>query len=418
MAGVAVIRISGERAEDCLRRLTDKPLPGPRRAVLRRLLDGDGSALDEALVLRFDAGASYTGEAVAELHCHGGPALVRRVLERLSQFDRCRLAVPGEFTRRAFESGRMDLAEIEALGDLLAAETEAQRRRAMRGMDGALHRRADSWRESLLHALTLVEVTIDWAEEDVPEDVGPKVAELLGSVLADVKRELEMSDAARRLRLGYEVALVGPPNSGKSSLINYLAGREAALTSPVPGTTRDVIELRYDLRGLPVIFLDMAGIRTAEDEVEALGIDRAKERASGADLRLFLQSPGAPDPMALSDLWMAGDLHVHTMADLEPSVGGMAVSTVSGQGFEALLGGIEEALQSRGGESGLVAHMRQREALELTAAYLGSAQSGALPAEELAEELRAALSALDAMVGQTGPEDVLDRVFANYCLGK
>ena len=420
IAAVAVIRLSGPATDAVLSRLTGSPLPPLRRAVLRDIREASGGLIDQALVLRFAAGASYTGEAAAELHCHGGRAVVAAVLEALNRQPGCRLAEPGEFTRRAFEAGRFDLAEVEALGDLLAAETEMQRSQAVRGLGGALHRQAEAWREELIRAAALIEVTIDWADEEVPEDVGPEVAGLLAGVRAGISRELALSEGAERLRVGFEVAILGAPNAGKSSVYNALAGREAAITSALPGTTRDVLELRYDLAGLPVVFLDTAGLRETTDEIEAVGVARAAERARGAAMRLFLHSQDAPPPAAEEALWRPGDLRIRTKADLYPGTGDLAISALRGDGLEEMLKQIATNLSAQASGDGLVGHLRQRLALEEAAKCLARAENAlkGAGAEMVAEDLRAAFRALERLVGRVGAEDVLGAVFGSFCLGK
>ncbi|MHA1529486.1 MAG: tRNA uridine-5-carboxymethylaminomethyl(34) synthesis GTPase MnmE [Alphaproteobacteria bacterium] len=419
-AGIAVIRLSGPATDTVLACMAGAPLTPPRRAVLRDLRDEAGGLIDRAIVLRFAAGASYTGEAAAEFHCHGGRAVVAAVLDALGSQAGCRMAEPGEFTRRAFEAGRIDLAGIEALGDLLAAETELQRRQAARGLDGALHRQAEVWREALIRAAALVEVTIDWADEEVPEDVGPEVARLLVGARSGISRELALSAGAARLREGFEVAILGAPNAGKSSLFNALAGREAAITCPRPGTTRDVLELRYDLAGLPVVFLDTAGLREAEDEIEAIGVARALERARGAAVRLFLRSGDAPPPATEGALWRPGDLTVWAKADLGAGPGDVAISALRGDGMAKLLDRIGAELSERVAGDGLVGHLRQRRALEEAAGALERAENALQggEAEAVAEDLRATFGALERLVGRVGAEDVLERVFASFCLGK
>ena len=420
VAGIAVIRLSGPATDAVLVRLAGEPLTPLRRAVVRNLRDDTGGLIDQAIVLRFAAGASYTGEAMGEFQCHGGRAVVAAVLDALSRQPGCRLAEPGEFTRRAFEAGRIDLAGIEALGDLLAAETELQRRQAARGFGGALHRQAEVWREELIRAAVLVEVTIDWADEEVPEDVGPEVARLLGRVRAGISRELALSAGAERLREGFEVAILGAPNAGKSSLFNVLAGREAAITAASPGTTRDVLELRYDLAGLPVVFLDTAGLRETTEEIEAIGVARALERARGAAMRLFLRSADAAPAAAEEALWQPGDLRIWTKGDLGAGPGDLVIAALRGEGIAELLDRIGAELSARVAGEGLVGHLRQRRALETAAGALARAENALQggEAETVAEDLRATFRALDRMVGRIGAEDVLDAVFASFCLGK
>ena len=285
-AGVAVLRLSGPASWDAVLRLTPS-LPAPRTAGLRRLV-ADGEYLDEALVLTFTEGASFTGEQAAELHLHGATATVAAVLRVLGDMPGLRQAGPGEFTRRALENGNLDLAQVEGLADLIEAETEAQRKQALRVLSGEIGARAQGWRKGLIRAAALLEATIDFADEDVPVDVTPEVRTLIADVMTTLRAELAGYGASERIRDGYEVAIVGRPNAGKSTLLNALAGREAAITSEFAGTTRDIIEVRMDLGGLPVTVLDTAGLREAEDAVEAIGVSRALDRAEKADLRVFL----------------------------------------------------------------------------------------------------------------------------------
>ncbi len=292
-AGVAVVRISGPHAFPAARALAGD-LPAPRRAGLRRLTSADGALLDEALVLLFEVGSSFTGEDVVELQLHGSTAVVRAVLTELSKQEGLRPAEPGEFTRRALENECLDLAQVEGLADLLDAETEAQRKQAVGVLSGALGDLAGAWRTDLIRAAALLEATIDFADEDVPVDVSPEVNALLDTTLESLERETAGTRIAERIREGFEVAIVGRPNAGKSTLLNAMAGREAAITSDIAGTTRDVIEVHMELAGLPVTVLDTAGVRDTEDQVEAIGVARALERAKAADLRVFLLE-GADD---------------------------------------------------------------------------------------------------------------------------
>lgn len=418
-AGVGVIRVSGPDAGDVLAALTGREV-AQRRAALCWLRSASGEILDQALVLWFPRGGSFTGEDVVEFQCHGSSAVVSAVIDEITARPGCRLAEPGEFTLRAYLNGGMQLTSVEALGDLLAAETELQRQQAVRLMRGAGSEKIADWRAKLVRALALIEVTIDWADEEVPEDVSPEVREILDDLVAALEREIDLSSGAERLRSGFEIALLGAPNAGKSSLLNLLAGREAAITSPIPGTTRDVVELRYDLGGLPLVFMDMAGLREATDPVEREGIRRAVERAEDAALRLFLEAEDARFPEAFQGLFREGDLRLRTKSDVGDVVedGRLAVSAVSGSGIGEVLEAISERLKA--GAFGLFGHARQQAALREAHAELREAQvaMGSVEAEILSEHLRRALQAMKSVIGEVGVESVLSAVFENFCLGK
>ncbi|MBL3573935.1 tRNA uridine-5-carboxymethylaminomethyl(34) synthesis GTPase MnmE [Rhodovulum sulfidophilum] len=416
-AGVAVIRISGPRAHSAARALAGS-LPAPRQAGLRRLADADGVPLDEALVLCFAKGASFTGEDVVEFQCHGSPATVSALLSALGCIDGLRLAEPGEFTRRALENGVLDLAQVEGLGDLLEAETEAQRRQALRVLSGALGAKVDRWREALIRAAALLEATIDFADEDVPVDVTPEVTGLLDEVAASLRSEIDGVSVAERIRDGFEVAIVGPPNAGKSTLLNHLAGREAAITSEHAGTTRDVIEVRMDLDGLPVTFLDTAGLRESTDEVETIGIARAVARAEAADLRVFLlDDTGKTQGLAPSP----EDIVLRGKADLADDAG-KGVSGLTGEGVAALVAQISTTLEGRASRTVTATRERHAEAMRRAGGAIAEAQNqlslGMETAELAAEDLRRAVRALETLLGRVDVETLLDEIFSRFCLGK
>jgi tRNA modification GTPase len=414
-SGLAVVRISGPAAFAAGSALC-ATLPAPRVAGLRRLSWG-GELLDEALVVSFAEGASFTGEAVVELHCHGGPAVVGAVLRALSEQPGLRLAEPGEFTRRALENGVLDLAQVEGLADLIDAETEAQRRQAVRVLSGSVGQKVDGWRRDLIRAAALLEATIDFADEDVPVDVSPEVLALIDGLMAELGREAAGVAAAERIRDGFEVAIVGAPNAGKSTLLNQLAGREAAITSEIAGTTRDVIEVRMEIAGLPVTFLDTAGLRDTEDRLERAGIERALARAEAADLRLFL-SDGSPLPLEPT----GDDIVVLGKSDTKSGWFGLAVSGKTGQGVPELMARIGEILGERVSSAGALVRVRHRVAVTSAIAALAESRAEVVRpdsrVELAAEHLRQAVRALDALVGRVDVDDLLGEIFASFCIGK
>ena len=416
-SGVAVIRLSGPLAFSAAKTLAGS-LPEPRVAGLRSLRDADGVLLDQALVLTFAQGHSFTGEDVAELHLHGGPATIKAVLQTLGDIDGLRLADPGEFTRRALENGCLDLAQIEGLSDLLEAETEAQRKQALRVFSGALGDKAEGWRTDLIRAAALLEATIDFADEDVPVDVTPEVSALLDGVMGALGKEAAGVQISERIRDGFEVAIVGAPNVGKSSLLNRLAGRDAAITSEIAGTTRDVIEVRMDLNGLPVTILDTAGLRETDDTVEGIGIERALDRARRADLRVFLYDQ---EPLNLPLQPEGDDITVRSKADIYDG-DAFAVSGLTGKGLEQLTARIASILENRAQGAGTAIRERHRVAILRALAALETAKSelsyGIERSELAAEELHTAIRALDSLVGRVDVEHILDEIFASFCLGK
>ena len=413
-SGVAVIRVSGPEAFMAVSQLTGS-VPSFRTASLREVRHG-GKVIDHALVLTFGDGKSFTGEDVAEFHVHGSPAVVTAVLKALSSIPGLRLAEAGEFTRRALENNRLDLAEVEGLSDLIDAETEAQRIQAMRVFSGHLGAKVESWRSDLIRAAALLEATIDFVDEDVPVDVYPEVSALLKKVINSLSDEMAGADAAERVRDGFEVAIVGPPNAGKSTLLNALAGRQAAITSEVAGTTRDVIEVRMDLKGLPVTVLDTAGLRETVDEVESLGIDRARMRAEDADLRVILLD--APQSAPIIEPRM-DDIVVAARAD---TICGADFSGITGEGVDTLIQSITSVLADRASTAGTVIRERHRVAIVRAHQALGIAQDRITESPELAEliaeEVRTSIRALDSLVGRVDVEHLLDEIFSSFCIGK
>ena len=415
-AGVAVVRISGPKAFSAASQLCGS-LPAPRQAALRRLRSAPGEVLDEALVLCFSAKASFTGEETVEFQTHGSVAVVNALLAELGTVDGLRLAEPGEFTRRALANGRLDLAQVEGLADLIASETEAQRQQALRLFSGGLGDLAAHWRERLIRASALLTVTIDFADEEVPVDVSPEVLELIAEVQTAMQAQVDGFGAAERIRTGYEVAIVGPPNVGKSTLLNALAGRDAAITSEIAGTTRDVIEVRMELAGLPVTLLDTAGLHETEDTIEKIGVARALERAKAADLRVFLiESNSKPELDPAPD-----DIVIASKADLSGDKFG-AVSGKTGAGVAQLVEQIGAKLSSKTAKAGLATRARHKEAMERCLVSLAEASNRVALGPEFtdiaSEELRISLEALNMLIGRVDIENVLDEVFSSFCLGK
>ncbi|MCU0907343.1 MAG: tRNA uridine-5-carboxymethylaminomethyl(34) synthesis GTPase MnmE [Rhodobacteraceae bacterium] len=412
-AGLAVIRISGPDAFQALVALAGRV--GPPRHAARVVLSRDGEILDDGLAIPFPGPASFTGEDVVELHLHGAPAVISAVLSALAAIPALRMAEPGEFTRRALANGKLDLSQAEALAELIDAETEAQRRQAQRLMSGYLGQRVEVWRTDLVQALALLETTIDFVDEDVPTQVSDEVCLRIDRVKADLRRELSGAAAAERIREGFEVAILGEPNVGKSTLLNRLAGREAAITSAIAGTTRDVIEVRMDLGGLAVTVMDTAGIRESAEAIERIGIDRALARGADADLRVVLTVDGrVPDGVQLQP----GDIVVGAKADET----GHGVSGRTGAGVDDLVARIVAELSGRAAGAGGLTRERHRVAAERAQTALAAARAAIYAQGDrtdiAAEELRAALRALESLVGAVGVEDILDEIFARFCIGK
>lgn len=414
-SGVAVIRISGPEAHEIGRKLAGA-VPEVGRFSLRDLKDDRGETLDQALVLRFDAPRSFTGEDTVELQIHGSIAVIQAVERAISSTGLARLGEPGEFTKRAMLNGNLDLAQVEGLSDLISAETEAQRKQAQILFSGGLRALSEELRRDLIRATALIEATIDFADEEVPIDVSPEVGDLIRKVQSRVAKELAGFDAAERLRSGFEVAIIGPPNAGKSTLINRIAGREIAITSTIAGTTRDVLEVRVDLSGVPVTFLDTAGLREATDVIERIGVDRARARAADADLRILLtdgtEASGDFDP------GLPIDLQYRTKADLT----GDGVSGVTGAGIEALLQDVSRLLSERLSGAAVASHDRHRQAFAIANNRLSDArhafEAGEEGAEILALHLRDAVMTLDSLIGRVDVEAVLGEIFAQFCIGK
>ncbi len=442
-AGVAVLRISGPQAGPALDALAGAR-PPPRHARLARLGDPrSGAAIDQGLVLWLPGPKSFTGEDMAELHLHGGRAVIAAALDALAALTGLRPAEPGEFTRRAFDNGKLDLAEVEGLADLINAETEAQRRQALRQMEGALSRRTEDWRTRLVAALAHAEAAIDFPDEDLPHDLQNRMTHNISALQREISQYLDDDHRGERLRDGLYIAILGPPNAGKSSLLNALARRDVAIVSETAGTTRDIIEVHLDLGGYPVTLADTAGLRevgagsdgAGQAAIEAEGVRRARAGAAAADLKLMvfdLQDAPAFDPAALElldgDSIVAlnkCDLVSHPERSDVASVQAVSVSAKTGAGMNVLLellsAEVAERLSSVGPAPALT-RVRHRRALEECTAALERA-AGAQPPELIApeliaEDLRLAVRALGRITGRVDVEDILDVVFADFCIGK
>ena len=423
-AAIAVLRMSGTSVRNIVASLAEKQ-PEPRRATLVTFKDPGGAAIDRGLVLFFPGPASFTGEDCAEFHIHGGPAVIAALIRALRGFEKTRPAEAGEFTRRAFENGKLDLTEVEGLADLVAAETEAQRRQALRQAEGGLRRKAEAWRAALLEASALIEAEIDFADEaDVVPLARAKLAAILAPVRADLEAALASGRAGERLRDGLIVVIAGPPNAGKSTLLNALAHREAAIVSPIPGTTRDAIEVHLDIAGCPVTLIDTAGLRESQDAVEQIGIDRARARVEAAELVLWLSEAKTRSPHGFppeTRVWP-----ILTKIDLysgRPVMEGeaIALSAVTGENLDILIDRLAVLARAAtgAGESGLITRERHRKGFEAAAEALQRAEQGLQgPVELLAEELRAAVRALEILIGRVDVETVLGEIFARFCIGK
>lgn len=424
-SAVAVVRISGPNAREALKVLCGR-VPDPRRAMFARLRGHDGEVIDEALALWFPAPASETGEDIVELQTHGGRAVIARVFQELSRLDDFRPAEPGEFTRRAVMNGKLDLTSAEGLLDLINADTEGQRRVALRHLRGQLGLRAEEWRRRIIEAMALVEAGIDFSDEgDVPETLIQPALIKASALRAEIAAALADGGRGERLRDGLVVAIAGAPNAGKSTLMNALARRDVAIVSPIAGTTRDVIEVHLDLGGWPVTLLDTAGIRDSDDVVEQEGVRRARARLADADVVLWLTDLSDETADALPPGMTSGGAlwRVGTKADLAAASPAfdVCVSAATGSGLGDLIAALGRHAEAYFGEAerALIIRQRQRDLLTDAAAYLERAAAASDHGEEvIAEELRAAAFSLGKLTGRVDVEDILDVVFRDFCIGK
>ncbi|MFQ6550836.1 tRNA uridine-5-carboxymethylaminomethyl(34) synthesis GTPase MnmE [Aestuariibius insulae] len=414
-AGVSIIRVSGPAAFHAAEMITGHK-PRSRAMSLRSFRRSDGELIDRGLLLSFPGPDSFTGEDSVEFHCHGSAAVIKDLLRELDRIEDLQPADPGEFTRRALQNDKLDLVQVEALGDLIDAETDLQRRQAMSLLSGVLSEKIESWRAILIKALSLLEATIDFSDEDVPAEVWKDAGDLVQSVRLEISNILSNSMSSDRLRQGYSVVILGPPNAGKSTLINALSDRDVAITTPIPGTTRDIVETALNWHGIPIRLMDTAGLRKSDDEIEILGVEKAIAAAEMADLRIYLGEQ--PDNMVLPS--RAQDLIVGAKADLGRSHG-LSVSGLTGEGLAELREAVAQRLEVGKLSKQLLLRDRYRNVLSEASENLGAAQEAIenrLNEELVSEEIRAALFVLDMLIGRVTPDDVLDDVFSSFCIGK
>jgi tRNA modification GTPase len=420
-AGIAIIRVSGPDAKYAVEKLCGSPPPSPKQAILKGFRDGDGALIDRGLLLWFEGPHSFSGENIAEFHIHGGRAVIDAMLTALSKIDGLRPAEPGEFTRRAVENGKLDLTQAEALADLIDAQTDAQRAQALRQSDGALSELYEGWTARLLRAVALSEAVLDFPDEEIPDGTLNTVRKISTDLATEIRVHLDDHRRGEILRDGIYLTVFGLPNSGKSSLLNALAKRDVAIVSEIAGTTRDVIEVRLDLGGYPVIVADTAGIRETGDAIESEGVRRALARAESADIALVLVDASAEKPLDGLPKDIRPDLVVWNKIDIgQPRVGRISISAKTGEGIPTLLSTISELcaklLESKSNDAPLT---RARHRAHLEDALAALERSSKVPERELfGEDLRLALRSLGRVTGRVDIEDILDVVFREFCIGK
>lgn len=425
-AAICIIRLSGDRVWKIAGGLLECGLPEPRHTTLTKFRDEDGTLIDEGLAVFMPGPHSYTGEDTLELYLHGGPAVIEHSLRVLTAEPGVRLAEPGEFTRRAFEAGKLDLTEAEGVADIIEAETEAQKAQALRQLAGGLTETYDRWRAELTGLLALIEVAVDFPdEEDAPQETTAPVIARLDRLISELEEALGDRGVGERIRDGFRVAIVGPPNAGKSSLLNRLARREAAIVTDIAGTTRDVVEVRLRLGGQVVWLADTAGLRETDDVVEAEGVRRAERAAAEADLRLHVIDGARPEPPI--GQFEPQDILLFNKVDMVPGAsvpdGALAISAATGEGVGDLESRIANFVSQRAAsvEAPVITRARHREKLAMGLESLVAARTALADgagAELAAEDVRMAIRQLGAVVGAVGVEDVLGAVFSKFCIGK
>lgn len=426
-SGVAVIRVSGPSAWDgCQLFLGSQNLPIPRQAVTRKLYHPHThEILDNAMIIGFRAPVSFTGEDCVEYHVHGGTAIIQGVLSALSTLKNHRMALPGEFTRRAFENEKMDLTAAEAVADLIHAETESQRLQALKQMDGALFHLYEDWKDRIAKLLALLEADLDFSDQDLPDDLLLKIRPDMTDVMNEIYNHINDGRRGELLRDGFRLVILGAPNAGKSSLLNQLVQREAAIVSPIAGTTRDVIDVHLNLGGYPVVLADTAGLRHSDDSIEGEGIRRAMDRATEADLKILLfDGTSPPDEKTLS---LIDDKSILVMNKCDAKDDHQSytdkqmikISALTGEGLENLIGDLINHIKNKMGhaDTPVLTRARHREALEKCLESLNRSMIAPLP-ELIAEDLRLAVRSLGSITGRVDVEDLLDMIFRDFCIGK
>jgi tRNA modification GTPase len=426
-SGVAVIRVSGAKAGDILDAASRGQRPHPRQAALRTIIDAAGRTLDRGLVLWFPAPASFTGEDCAEFQIHGGPAVISGIIDRLTELG-ARPAEAGEFTRRAFELGRMDLTEAEGLADLIDAETPAQRQQALAQMNGALRDLYEGWRAELIAVLAMIEGEIDFPDEDdIPDALAMSAGGALEALISALSMHLDDDRRGERIRKGFNIAIIGPPNTGKSSLLNAIAGRDAAIVTDIPGTTRDIVEIAMVLGGFAVTLADTAGLRETQDVVESEGVKRALTRADSADLVLGVLDGAAEWNQEMTPVLRKSDIIVLSKSDMPHRLtlpdsfsGGHHISAKTGEGVEALIGLLANEVSDRLGASELPAltRVRHRRKVGVALEALRRAHAQLEFAELAGEDVRLAVRSLEELTGRIDVEEVLGEIFSRFCIGK
>ena len=432
ISGIAVIRVSGNKSKEIISSITSGKLPKERVATLKKIINPrSGELIDEGIVIWFNAPNSYTGEDMLELHVHGSKAVVEKIQNILSRFDECRLAEPGEFTKLAFQNNKINLIKAESIGDLIAAETEMQRKQALNMMSGDSSKRFNNWREELIKILADIEAKIDFPEEDIPANITKEIKSKSEKIKNEIKKTLNDNKTGEIIREGFKIAIVGPPNVGKSSLLNYLSKRDAAIVSEKAGTTRDVIEIHLDLEGIPIIISDTAGIRDSSDEIESRGVKLAINRAEDADLNIVLLDPKNLDFKGFFKDQITeksiiainkSDLGTENLTEINKRFNPIIISIKENNNVDKLIEAIKLKLKNQflKTENILITRSRHRQHLEECLKHLNSflEKKDKEEFDKAAEDLRLSIRHLGTIVGRVDVEEILGSIFDNFCIGK